>query len=510
MFVCLFLTNCEKEEVLIEQAKVYPAVERLRFEELKQDALFNKISSEFNFENLISFDTTSFQKKSSTDFQVIKSTVNKLVFDNYATYTFVIERNVSNKEVDFENLIIEKKDSIYKIYTIGYLRDIENKSLDAINFKTISNSAVDIDDLIIKKSFNCSSFRIEKTWCSETVHYGYSGSCNANEKGETYVVITAEPCNTGGGIPDPLGDGLGNGGYDGTGNNSGGGDGFDNGTTTVPNDPNSFSSTALLLKHVLILNNAQRDWLNQNQLIADNILAFLDANHFSEETENFAKGAVEILSQAKVNSNNIADYESAILKMTNHLKAWGNPEDEYFAAYIESIVPDFNSMTVGDVHDIYNLTRTQVHELTLKYLESVVVPFAEAAYPFVVYALTEATLGAAVPLLSKLTKLPVFNSAWINKMVGQIGLLGVKGTSNSIRIVTTNGNAYTKSLELFKGITRNAKSINIQSNGARVADMGNGNFITFRPLSASSTGFEATITLDFNGIWSSIRQIKFK
>jgi hypothetical protein len=39
--------------------------------------------------------------------------------------------------------------------------------------------------------------------------------------------------------------------------------------------------------------------------------------------------------------------------------------------------------------------------------------------------------------------------------------------------------------------------------------MGNGNFITFRPLSASQSGFPATISLNFPNIWSSVRDLKF-
>lgn len=165
-------------------------------------------------------------------------------------------------------------------------------------------------------------------------------------------------------------------------------------------------------------------------------------------------------------------------------------------------------MTVGDVYDIYKMTKRQVDNLTIKYLEAVVVPFAEAAYPFVVYALTEATLGAALPILARIPKLPVFNSAWVNNLVRQVGVLGIRGEKTYIRVVTTNGNAYSKALELFKGITRNAQSVTIQSNGVRVALFNNGNKIVFR--SQSSSGFPATIELTFPHIWSKTRIIKFQ
>jgi hypothetical protein len=41
--------------------------------------------------------------------------------------------------------------------------------------------------------------------------------------------------------------------------------------------------------------------------------------------------------------------------------------------------------------------------------------------------------------------------------------------------------------------------------------MGGGNFITYRPITASSSNIPATISLDFRaaGIWSNVRDVKF-
>ena len=77
-------------------------------------------------------------------------------------------------------------------------------------------------------------YRIVKTWCSETKHYGYDPKCRAEAKGETYLVIETKPCTTGGGTPDPIGDDL----MDGSDGNPSIG-GFDTTADTAlsPNDP---------------------------------------------------------------------------------------------------------------------------------------------------------------------------------------------------------------------------------------------------------------------------------
>ncbi len=48
-------------------------------------------------------------------------------------------------------------------------------------------------------------------------------------------------------------------------------------------------------------------------------------------------------------------------------------------------------------------------------------------------------------------------------------------------------------------------------NGALKANMGNGNYITYRPITASQSGFPATISLNFKaaGVWTKVRDVKF-
>ncbi|MGG8498146.1 hypothetical protein ACQY1Q_17230, partial [Tenacibaculum sp. TC6] len=254
-------------------------------------------------------------------------------------------------------------------------------------------------------------------------------------------------------------------------------------------------------------------FLSQYPSLESEIKGFLRANNNSEEAKNKVKSALEILSLPELSNNNTPNtFKNRILRMAAHLKQWGNPEDEIFADYIEGITLDFNKMTVGDVFDIYKLTKAQVHDLTKKYFSSIIIPVAEAAYPFVVYALTEATLGAALPLISRIPLAVVIRGKMLEKMVRQIAKLGSAGTNSHIRMIP-KGN-YLKSLEIFKKITKNAKSIKVEtlSNGRvrRIADMGNGNYITFRNYDYSNTpGLVANIDLNFPKIWSKIRELKF-
>ena len=93
------------------------------------------------------------------------------------------------------------------------------------------------------------------------------------------------------------------------------------------------------------------------------------------------------------------------------------------------------------------------------------------------------------------------------KMVRQVGLLGIRGDNNTIRIVTTS-NPVQKAEGLFATLTKDAISTTPYPGGTIVANMGSGNLITYR--TASSSGFPATIELKFLQIWSKARIIKFK
>ena len=84
--------------------------------------------------------------------------------------------------------------------------------------------------------------------------------------------------------------------------------------------------------------------------------------------------------------------------------------------------------------------------------------------------------------------------------------LGTQGTQAHVRIVKVT-NPLGMARGLFNALTKNAISKTTQSNGTIIANMGNGNYITFRTVSQS--GFPATIDLNFPNLFAVKQVIKF-
>ena len=238
------------------------------------------------------------------------------------------------------------------------------------------------------------------------------------------------------------------------------------------------------------------------------VFNFLAENNSFNDYE-FAKSTIDILSLPVITSNNKIDYAEEILRLTNHLKSFGNIEDEIYADYIQSLIPEFNNMTINEVRAIYGHVKTTCNNLTVKYLEELLTPIVtDLVIPVITYALFEATAGTAVKLLQKIPLPLVLRGARLNRLVQKVAQFGVQGTSNNIKIVSTNGAPYSKALELFKSLTQNAQTVTVASNGTRIALFGNGNKIVFR--AQSSSGFPATLEMTFPEIWANTRIVKFQ
>lgn len=531
--VSLLLWNCEKQDEILNSPQSQFLIAHKNF-----SSVINNSNLVKKLEELSNYKTKSknlFKEKviATNDFTIFteRVTYTKSTYSSRESYTFYIERNGYKESNSVDNLILSKKvneeDFKASIITYYFPNGIINNSNEV--FEIVKYEQVDaktVSTALAKGCVNTYEYVVEEIEhdCYTGEHSGVSeeGDCNYATNGGTapystwsiHVSVTYQ-CDGGdtGGLSGPGGltEGGGATGNSTTGDNPDAT--IDTGITLPSNcqtDNCTGEITANTINELLDYKLTDQEilWLFYNETEADYLKSFLLENS-SLEAITFVKQAIEILSDPILPPNNpIVGYTEKIQKMIIHLRQFGNPEDEFFAEYLESLIPEFTNMTVGDVYDIYKMTKRQVDNLTIKYLEAVVVPFAEAAYPFVVYALTEATLGAALPILARIPKLPVFNSAWVNNLVRQVGVLGIRGEKTYIRVVTTNGNAYSKALELFKGITRNAQSVTIQSNGVRVALFNNGNKIVFR--SQSSSGFPATIELTFPHIWSKTRIIKFQ
>jgi len=229
----------------------------------------------------------------------------------------------------------------------------------------------------------------------------------------------------------------------------------------------------------------------------------------SPEAKAFAESTIDILSSPIITSNIQLDYKAAILKMTNHLKLYGEIEDEIYADYIESLIPEFNSMLMEEVRAIYLRVKRTVNELTINYAKRILtVVVTDLVIPVITYAIFEATAGTAIKLLQKIPVSMVLQGYRLNKMVTKIAQLGVQGNQAHVREL--HGTTASKAQELFITLIKNAASTSNPNNYTTVANMGNSNFITFRTYSGGlSEGVIATIDLNFSSLFSNIVKLKF-
>lgn len=208
-----------------------------------------------------------------------------------------------------------------------------------------------------------------------------------------------------------------------------------------------------------------------------------------------------------ISSNKIIDYNKEVKRMTTYLKVRGERE---FGEYAESLVPHFFSLNVGEVKDIYKLVRKQYLALKARYIMGIFSPRTLGDIFIIVdYGLTKASITTYKFLINKIPKSYLVRGAKLEILIKKIGLMGVRGNKTFIRIVTTS-NPVKKASKLFEKLTKNAITKTTSKDGVIKAYMGNNNYITFRPLNASSSGYKATIDFNFKNIWAKPRIIKFK
>ncbi|MGB1232438.1 MAG: hypothetical protein ACPG5M_09380, partial [Winogradskyella sp.] len=268
--------------------------------------------------------------------------------------------------------------------------------------------------------------------------------------------------------------------------------------------------TALGFKANYVINTfsqQQLDWMANNPETGKQIAQFLNQNStgygYSLESKAFASDFIEttLLAQAQ----NLP----AMQRLITFMRQYGEPEHEIIADYYESIIEEYNNMSEIERQFIHTQLVEIKNNILWAYVEAIVgTIITDLVVPVVTYALFEAGSSFAIKLIQKIPLPAVLVGTRLENIVRQVGLLGVQGTSNNIRIVTTNGTPYSKALELFSSLTRNAQSINVTSNGTKVALFNNGNKIVFR--TQSSSGFPATLELTFSEIWANTRIIKFQ
>lgn len=542
--ISFVLTNCEKDtiDVMLEETNSGLTIKTISLTEIESN------SKAFNIIKPIIEVKEESNKTSNRDtiynseygFMIDTDRVKYVENGNYNSYNFEIIRN-NPVDDNLENLFLTlNSDYEYDTFIIKYNFTSEEFAIN--DYEELINRGFEITSI----NFDTTSItgRSEISCESVITHFVCNVGTPHTSDFDNSCVIEAgtEIVCTGGGGPGP-GPSTSNP-TNGSGNNSGsnggqGGSAGDNNYTgsTGSNPyvaPAPSRTMSEMLGDFMTLTPEQRLWVGRpeneelSQLLVDyllqcnvpdycvqnNALGNLVLNTFMldltvEEEYDQLLDELNNLFPYPTYLVTLPDYKAEIQKMINHLRGFGNPEDHIFADYVESLLPDLDTMTIGEVSDLAYLTWQQKQMLTIKYAQGIIVPFVEAAYPFIVFAVVDATLGAAIPLLTRIPLSMVTRGERLYKMVRQVGVLGEVGTGSSIRIVTTTS-PYAKAQKLFSTLTKDAVSIVTHPNGTIVADMGAGNFIKFRPITASGSDFVATIDLQFYEIWTTIRSVKFK
>ncbi len=185
-----------------------------------------------------------------------------------------------------------------------------------------------------------------------------------------------------------------------------------------------YGTSSGVQRGIELLLNLDKD-IKQGKLSTDNanrIGQFLRNNQFSSESVGYANN-LNLIAQNKFLSTRptftqIIDHKREVTRLANYLERFGDPEDKEMGKYLNALVPEFDKMGVGDVKDIYKLANELAKNVGNKYVNGLIFTLAEAAYPFIVYALTEATLGAALPILNRLPSL--LKNSRITKIIANL------------------------------------------------------------------------------------------
>ncbi|MEE9350042.1 MAG: hypothetical protein V3U80_08350, partial [Flavobacteriaceae bacterium] len=278
------------------------------------------------------------------------------------------------------------------------------------------------------------------------------------------------------------------------------------------------------------LNKIQETWVENNALQAEELISFLESNSNSVEAQTATFNIFDIILNENItdnerlnqiiniieqidnsiNSSNIIDYSTEILRLENWIKTHGNIP---FGDYIQSLVLDLNNMTLGEVQDIYVLVKYQKARLQGLLMLAIISPVIEAIAPFIEFAIIDASLGAAIPLISKIPLSFVTRGVKLEAMILETTQLGIQGNNQFVRMVHAQNSA-TKAESLFSTLTKDAiftpQTITTPLGQLIKADMGNGNFIVLRYFSATNPSAYAVVEYNFQQILSTNSfEIKF-
>lgn len=258
------------------------------------------------------------------------------------------------------------------------------------------------------------------------------------------------------------------------------------------------------------LSSSDMNWLNQSQnaAIKIQITAYALRNASTTEVKDFVKWFIDFERLPNVPCGVGHDCVKSIQVMASGLRKFHGTEGKLIADYFDSLVSDFNSFTKSDLQTFYDTAKAITKRFNDYGLATITGAYIRGTAEILSMVLLEVGAPAALKLLKKIPKPWVTRGSKLNTMVKNVGLLGSKGSGNNIRILRVNS-PISRSKELFNSMTKHAISKTTKSNGTIVAEMGNGNRIKYRPISASQSNAPATIDLEFSNIWTKTREVKF-
>lgn len=296
IIILLFNVNCEKDEELHSYSEAIETntesslkLTEGTFKDLLEKKEFKKAFSEYeDLQNKILLNSTTRKDIDLQNFTIDYSVVKEINYKDRTTYTFSVNR--ATKKSFYENIVIEKKKEeenitafllrYYPKETPAYVKEHDTHSFKGkvVVFK------IDPNFNSLAASSNCySGGEWVCIWGDEEHTAG--AKCFAANDGRVYFKEFDGDCTR----DEPLG-GFGGGGGGNGANNPGPGESDIITSLTFP-DGSTYTSK---LTSRLSLNFQESNFLNNNRLIAEDILNFLEKNN-NVEGEKFAKNALQVL-----------------------------------------------------------------------------------------------------------------------------------------------------------------------------------------------------------------------
>lgn len=542
----LTFNSCQKETISDQKSDFEYRIRKLTFDEIKE---INELTKPIKLLDGV-LDINTKDKDVPNSFVIETEQIIELVEGNNVTYSFKI-LNPTDSSSMFENFIIDISDpSETKYFIFKYkLRDtLGNGGIPyEVSIINLSEYQIEINDFTIN---------LTKDICIEYIEYEVIEPSDFESSTTVVEVLRWYVCAGGGGgsnSGNDFGDsGINNGNNNNSGNSVGSGGGSSSGSGNVGGHVAVNFSDVSYIESVLTNLTPEQIALLYNPNYEDEvsqIAQFLYQNQNSQEALEFAYNLIsnsnisiqqltnllnfyniygyeianevfEIINNDNdqdsklqnlinyfenstpiISSPNQSDYETAIMNMTNYMKQFGGNYYVPFANYVQSLIPDFLTFTMGDVNDIYVITRSVYNEIRAQYILMILKSAAELTLPYLTYAI--GNIISPMASNSVFNRIPyafVTRGTKLEQFVLATSKLGQAGTYNS-RIIS--GSSFAKAERLFYNITKDAISIAPASSNSSVivANMGNNMKIILRPMSTTVPDAVAVIEYqNFNSI----------